>query len=315
MLPFCGGLFFVDFCLADVMLCFDIVFLCLILFFIIMKSFVLSTGMELFVHSRFGTQKFVGALKAAYLYSEQEKKYVCYNDGLKGNVSFHDGDLLVFNQIDGSLTLYRYSSKKCAFTKLSCNVRDFSFSPYVFIYQKGKKSWYCGESETLLGRKKLNENNVFITDIPDGRIMVCYFNKSMLVETVWKNYEIREFLGHRGKFVVGERMDGGFDVLTPAGRLYSPRRHCFLKSNDCLYGWDEASASFLLLNNECDSYSLWMNTVVSSGFSKPFVLFGFDSQNQRVVLASGDSLESIPNKHLRIGDKLFKKTESLMLDF
>ena len=30
-------LFFVDFCLADVMLCFDIVFLCLILFFIIMK--------------------------------------------------------------------------------------------------------------------------------------------------------------------------------------------------------------------------------------------------------------------------------------
>lgn len=38
-----------------------------------MKSFVLSTGMELFVHSRFGTQKFVGALKVAYLYSEQEK--------------------------------------------------------------------------------------------------------------------------------------------------------------------------------------------------------------------------------------------------
>lgn len=213
------------------------------------------------------------------------------------------------------MTLYRYSSKKCAFIKLSCRVRDFSFSPYVFIYQKGKKSWYCGESETLLGRKKLNENNVFMTNLSDGRIMVCYFDKSVLVETVWKDYQIRGFWGHHGKFVVGERMDGGFDVLTSAGRLYRPRRHCFLKSNDCLYGWNEASASFLLLSKENDCYSLWMNTVVLSGFSKPFVLLGFDNQNKEFVLASGDLLECIPNKHLRIGDKLFKKTESLMLDF
>ena len=279
-----------------------------------MKSFVL-TETKFFVRSKFGTQTFIGGLNAAYLYSEQERKYVCYNRGLKGSFSFHEGDLLVFSKTDGLYVLYRYCSKRCSFVKLSCSVKDFSFSPYIFIYRKGKKSWYCGEDEVLLGKKKLDENNVFITPFSDGTMTVRYFNKNVVRETVWKNYEIIDFWGHQGKFVVGERLDGRFDVLTPVGRLYKPRRHCFLKSNNRLYGWDKKSASFLLLSKEKECYSLWMNTVVLSDSSKPFTLLGFDNQNRKVVLASGGFLECIPSKHLKIGDKLFKKTESLMLEF
>ena len=279
-----------------------------------MKSFVL-TETRTFIRSKGITQTFTGELEAAYLYSERDKKYVRCYDKLRGSLVFHDGDLLVFRLLSGLLKLYRYIEG--AFEALPFKVENFIFCPYGFVYQRYRDRWYFGQEEILLG-KTIIISNVFATAQSDGTLLVRYFDKGKVVETIWKGYEFAYFLCHRGTFVVGARMDGGFDVLTPAGRLYKPRRHCFLKSraqpyaNISLFGWDEKSSSFLRLYKGMDC-SFWMNTVFSPKDFPP-TLWGFDNQNKMVTLASAFVFR-LEDSLIRVGDKEFVKRSSYMLDF
>ena len=279
-----------------------------------MKSFVL-TETRTFIRSKGITQTFTGELEAAYLYSERDKKYVRCYDKLRGSLVFHDGDLLVFRLLSGLLKLYRYIEG--AFEALPFKVENFIFCPYGFVYQRYRDRWYFEQEEILLG-KTIIISNVFATAQSDGTLLVRYFDKGKVVETIWKGYEFAYFLCHRGTFVVGARMDGGFDVLTPAGRLYKPRRHCFLKSraqpyaNISLFGWDEKSSSFLRLYKGMDC-SFWMNTVFSPKDFPP-TLWGFDNQNKMVTLASAFVFR-LEDSLIRVGDKEFVKRSSYMLDF
>ena len=279
-----------------------------------MKSFVL-TETKTYIRSKGVTQTFAGELEAVYLYSERDKKYVRCYDKLKGSLVFHNGDLLVFRQLNGLFRLYRYSQSR--FDAFPFQVKNFIFCPYGFVYQMFDNLWYFGTECILLGEKNLFAC-VFTTNLPDGTLLVRYFDKGKVVETISKGYEFAYFLCHKGTFAVGERVTGGFDVLTPVGRLYKPRRHCFLKliaqpyANVSLFGWDEKTSSFLRLYKGIDC-SFWMNTVVSLNDFPP-TLWGFDSQNQKIELASsshfrlGDSL-------ICVGDKEFVKTSSYMLEF
>lgn len=279
-----------------------------------MKSFVL-TETKTFIRSKNLTQTFVGELEAAYLYSERDKKYVRYYDKLRGPLVFHDGDLLVFRLLSGLLRLYRYVEGE--FEALPFKVDNFIFCPYGFVYQKYRDRWYFGEERILLGEKILF-SSVFTTTLPDGTLLVRYFDKGKVAETVWKSYEFAYFLCHKGTFAVGERMDGGFDVLTPVGRLYKPRRHCFLKSraqpyaNISLFGWDEKSSAFLRLYKGMDC-SFWMNTVISPKDFPP-TLWGFDNQNKMIALAFSPHFR-LSDSLICVGDKEFVKTSSYMLEF
>lgn len=199
-----------------------------------------------------------------------------YNFAKIYDFSPHDGDLLVCHEDvwvksrreDGSLYernirhyhLWRYDAQKLNFVKCPCgSVHAYEFCPLGFVVMpnRDKAEWLFYDAQKLgdaqfIGRSKLCEN-VFVSRVKDGTLSVCFWQSKNLVQRLWLSSNWFEFMLHKGCFVVGERLDGLYDVLTASGRLFRPRRACFLKQDDGpfddirIFAWIAQKQAFKLL--------------------------------------------------------------------
>lgn len=273
------------------------------------------------------TERFYGRLISAYIYSDKkrDKGFHFSSSDLNGQFCAHDGDLLVFQQ-KHRFNLYRFSEKDMSFSGVQLGVKDFSFYRYGIVYKAFDDKWYYRKKgygyPIFLGTNQI-ACNVFAEKLDDERFQVRFFAKDDAVERVWKSYETARVMGHEGRFIFGVREDGKSDVLTPVGRLYKPRKHCFLKASEmrfqyktaqvALYGWDEKAEAFSRLYIGDDD-TPWMNTIGCSKSFAPYILSIYDDKNQERKLAVSAYVEYVPDDYLKVGKKVFKITHSRMLE-
>lgn len=272
-------------------------------------------------------ERFYGRLISAYIYSDKkrEKGFKPSSRDLDGQFCAHEGDLLVFQQKYG-FNLYRFSEKDRCFSGEQMGAKDFSFYRHGLVFKAFDDKWYYRKKgygyPIFFGTNQI-ACNAFAEKLDDKKFRVRFFAIDEVVEKVWKNYKTARVMGHEGRFVFGLREDGKSDVLTSAGRLYKPRKHCFLKASEMqfqyktaqvvLYGWDENAEAFSgLYMGEDDTP--WMNTIGCSKSFAPYILSIYDDKNQKRKLAVSAYVEYVPDDYIKVGEDVFNITHSLMLE-
>ena len=245
--------------------------------------------------SLYGKQEFCGKLKAFFYHNPANGKLEKQTGALSGKIVFQTGDLLVFEEERGRLRLYRYTDHRYAdprtgFVMLKKNAVDYVYCPYGFVYRNYRDEWRF-QSDSLnvfLGKERVVPG-LYCEKTQDGVLLMSRLNKDRVEQFYWESYEKRCFIGHQGEFVIGKLPNGSYEVLTPVGRWYQPRRHCYLKSADnpddvILLGWN-GGRQFVCLYRGKDE-TLWMNSVGFVRDDGRFVLYGF-KENIRQKLGEG----------------------------
>lgn len=216
---------------------------------------------------------------------------------------------------ENSFTIFRFDWKQGCFEKGPTNVQAVRYCGFAFLFER-KGEWYYQpfgtKKEIFLG---LLDDNVFLENHDD---LVGKYN---LME--WKGLKKFYWVGmteyflnyHRSHaFTFGKRENGFYDVITPFGRQYIPRRYCFLKSGSLknekvknqIWGWNEEVRAFQLLFDEAVAKTIFLlNVAVVEDEFGIYYLYGFE-ENKKILLAEEDKNEcSFEDGKIKMGRKIF----------
>lgn len=268
-----------------------------------------------------------------YHFDNRTGKYnfakICY-------FSPHDGDLLVCHEDvwskkkrdDGSLYerrlryyhLWRYDVQKLKFVECPCGrVHAYVFCPLGFVVMpdRNKAEWLFYDAKDFdepqfIGGGRLGEK-FFVAKADGGLLSVCFWQNKKLVREQWVSSDWCYFMRHRGRFLVGKRLDGFYEIFTESGRVFKPRRACFLKEDSGPFGkiqifaWDVQAKAFILLYHGYDIMkgeagsvrTPWLNTYGFVNRQKKYELHAFDAENyQPYLFPRLDRLRPYPNQEI-----------------